>query len=248
MKQCTKSFFLSAACLLALSAARSQAPPGPITPPPSAAGTVSAAPAPPKKPEVAARKTILGAWRFNKDESDDPRSKITTKDAGGSSGGGGGGYGGPRIGFPGGGPMGGGPGLGSGRQTTSPQDDAAARMGNLINPPRELQMLRRNEDDPEVEVYDDRDRRQIFYTDGRQIQKQKDPSLEEISAKWDGNRLVTDEKGPHNGKITRTFELSPDGMQLRETAHITDSKGNHPITVNYTYDAVNPQDLSFPAH
>jgi len=97
-------------------------------------------------------------------------------------------------------------------------------------------------------MYDDRSHRHIFYTDGRKIEKQKDPGLEEISARWDGNRLVTDEKAPKNGKMTRTFELSADGRQLMETVRVTDSKGNHPITVNYVYDAIEKSDLSFPPH
>ena len=207
-------------------------------PPPSVAATI---PSPPKKPEVAARKNILGAWRFNKDESDDPRSR-QSQDSGRNSGGGG--YGGPRIGFPGGGPGGGGNGPYGGSRR--PQDDTSERLGELVNPVRELQMLQHNPNDPEVEMYDDRSHRHIFYTDGRKIEKQKDPSLEEISARWDGNRLVTDEKAPKNGKMTRTFELSADGRQLMETIRVTDSKGNHPINVNYVYDAIEKSDLSFP--
>jgi len=243
MKHYGRILILNGACLAGCGALWAQAPPGPMGPPPP--GSVATAPAPPKKPEVAPRKDIFGAWRFNKDESDDPRAH-QSQDSG-RSGGGGGGYGGPRIGFPGGGPGGGGNGpYGGGRR--NPQDDTSERLGDLVNPVRELQMLQRNRNDPEVEMYDDRSHRHIFYTDGRKIEKQKDPSLEEVSARWDGNRLVTDEKAPHNGKLTRTFELSSDGRQLEETVRVTDSKGNHPITVHYVYDAVEKSDLSFPPH
>jgi hypothetical protein len=208
-------------------------------PPPSVAATI---PSPPKKPEVAPRKNIFGAWRFNKDESDDPRARRSQD----SDNRGGGGYGGgPRIGFPGGGPGGGGSGPYGGSRR--PQDDPSERLGELVNPVRELQMLQHNPNDPEVEMYDDRSHRHIFYTDGRKIEKQqKDPSLEEVSARWDGNRLVTDEKAPKNGKMTRTFDLSADGRQLMEAVRVTDSKGNHPLTVNYVYDAIEKSDLSFP--
>jgi hypothetical protein len=193
------------------------------------------------------RKNILGAWRFNKDDSDDPRQKARQQDPD-SGNRGGGGYGGPRVGFPGGGGPMGGPGGPSGGHRNTTQDDETSRMGELVNPVRELQVIRHHEGDSEVEMIDDRERRHIFYTDGRKIEKQKDLSLEEISARWDGDRLVTDEKGPHNGKISRTFELSSDGRQLLETIRVTDSKGNHPMTVNYVYDAIDMRDLGFPPH
>jgi len=55
---------------------------------------------------------------------------------------------------------------------------------------------------------------------------------------------VTDEKGAHNGKISRTFELSPDGKQLIETVHVADSKGNHPVSVEYVYDAISEREFN----
>jgi hypothetical protein len=241
MKDYNRILILNGACLLAGSALWAQAPPGPMAaPPPSVTASI---PGPPKKVEVPARKDIFGAWRFNKDESDDPRTR-QSQDSGRS--GGGGGYGGPRIGFPGGGPGGGGNGPYGGSRR--PEDDSSQRLGDLVNPVRELQMLQRNPNDPEVEMYDDRSHRHLFYTDGRKIDKQKDPSLEEISARWDGSRLVTDEKAPKNGKMTRTFELSQDGRQLTESIRVTDSKGNHPINVSYVYDAIEKSELSFPPH
>lgn len=247
MKQFGRLMILSGACLLGSGFVFAQAPPGPLIPPPSQASAGEPAPPPPKKAEVPPRKNIVGAWKFNKDESDDPRDKMrqASSSTGGNSGGSGG-YGGPRIGFPGG-PLGG-PGGGYGGRRSNSQDDESSRLGDLINPARELQVIRHGDSDPQVEMIDDHERRHIFYTDGRKIEKQKDPGLEEVSARWDDNKLVTDEKGPHNGKVSRTFELSSDGKQLLETIHVTDSKGNHPMTVNYVYDAVDPSSLSFPAH
>jgi hypothetical protein len=246
MRYYRKILILSSACLFAMGALWAQAPPGPITPPPAPPGSVESAPPPPKKPEIPARKNILGAWRFNKDESDDPRDKIHQSSGSNRGSGNGGGLGGPRIGFPGGPMGGGGPYGGGGRPQQS--DDGSSRLGDLTNPVRELQVLQHNENDPEVEMIDDRDHRHIFYTDGRKVEKQKDPSLEEVSARWDDKRLVTDEKAPHNGKMSRTYEVSSDGHQLLETVHITDSKGNNPITLNLVYDAIETSSLSFPPH
>ena len=115
-------------------------------------------------------------------------------------------------------------------------------MADFVNPPREMKMSQKFDNDPEVTMTDDREHRTSFYTDGRKIEKQKDPDIKEVSARWDDKKLVTDEKGSHNGKVTRTFELSSDGKQLVETIHVTDSKGNHPINVQYVYDAAREND------
>jgi hypothetical protein len=238
MKQLHRVLILSVACLLVCGFLYSQAPPGPITPPP-ADPNAPPPPPPPKKPEIPARKSIMGFWRFNKDESDDGRAKLAQSRQGDNTnrGNGGGGYGGPRIGGPwpgGGGPYGGGP---------RPQGgDVSDNMGDFVNPPREIKLSQKFDSDPEVTMNDDREHRTTFYTDGRKIDKQKDPDNKEVSARWDDKRLVTDEKGSHNGKVTRTFELSPDGKQLFESIHITDSKGNHPINVQYVYDAAQETD------
>jgi len=244
MSRFGKVVILSGVCVFGTRLALAQAPPGPLTPPPTQATSAQPAPAPPRKPEVPPRKDIMGAWRFNKDESDDPREKLRQSSDSGNRGGGG--YGGPRVGWPGGGgPMGGG---GYGGHRSSSQDDESSRLGDLVNPARELQLIRRSPNDPEVEMIDDRERRRIFYTDGRKIEKQKDPGMQEIAAHWEENKLVTDEPGPHKGKISRTLEVSSDGKQLLETVRATDSKGSHPLTVQYVYDAVDPSTLSFQAH
>jgi len=245
MKSYGKLSILGGASLVCSLLAVAQAPPGPLAPPPSSASTAEAAPAVPRKPEVPPRKNILGAWRFNKDESDDGRAKVRqSREADNPNRGNGGSGGGPRIGGPwpgGGGPTGGG-GYGGQRPT---YDDQSDRLGDLVNPPRELKLSQHAADDPEVDMVDDREHRRVFYTDGRKVEKPKDSSYEQISAHWDDKKLVTDEKGAHNGKLSRTFEVSPEGKQLFETIHITDSKGNHPITIQYVYDAVDETSLSF---
>jgi len=237
---------LGGASLLCSELVYAQAPPGPLTPPPSSTAAVEVAPAPPKRPEVPPRKSILGAWRFNKDESDDGRARVRQSREADNSNRGSGGYGGPRISGPWpGGPAGGG---GYGGHRSNQGDDQSDRLGDLVNPPRELKLSQHMADDPEVDMIDDREHRRVFYTDGRTLEKQKDSSYEQISAHWDDKKLVTDEKGAHNGKLSRTFEVSPDGRQLIETIHITDSKGNHPITIEYVYDAVDDASLSFSSH
>src|ERR1700732_4883116 len=71
---------------------RAQAPAGPLPAaqpqPPSSPEARPQAPA----PQVQPRTSILGAWKLNHDESDDPRKKM--QDTRGANGGGGGGNGG----------------------------------------------------------------------------------------------------------------------------------------------------------
>jgi len=88
----------------------------------------------------------------------------------------------------------------------------------------------------EVDLVDDRDRKRAFITDGRKLQKSKDANYQEIAAKFDGKRLVTEEKSPRGDKISRTFELSEDGRQLYQTLHMTTGRNNTPLVVRYVYD------------
>ncbi len=238
MKQVSRLVIFSAACLFGSAIVYAQAPPGPLPPPPAdAASSTAPAPTPPKKPDVKPRKNILGAWKFNLDESEDGRAKLRqSREAENTNRRSGGGYGGPRIGWPGGGgPMGGGPY--GGQPYPQGGGDQSDRLGDIVNPPHELKLSQNYDTDPEVLLSDDRQHRTAFFTDGRKLEKAKDASYKEVAAHWAGSSLVTDEKGAHGGKLSRTFELSSDGKQLIETVHVSDSKGNHAVSVRYVYDA-----------
>ena len=101
---------------------RAQAPAGPVTTPPP--GTVPAARAPEPVP---ARQSILGAWKLNRDESDDPRQRM--RDSRSPNGGG---YGGRRGGgWPGGGGYGGRRGGMEGGES----DEERQKMHELLSPP-----------------------------------------------------------------------------------------------------------------
>jgi hypothetical protein len=210
--------------------ARAQAPPGPLPPTQPADSRPPAAPAQPQaqKPPVQPRTSIFGAWKLDRDESDDPRKKLQEARGGGN----GGGYGGNRRvggGYPGGGY--GGRRMGSQGQS----DEDRQRMQELFNPSRSLTLAEARKD-VEVDLFDDRERKRAFFTDGRKLQKSKDPNYEEIAAHWDGARLVTDEKNPRGGKMSRTYELSYDGTQLYETLHMSVGRDNSPLVIRYVYD------------
>jgi len=209
--------------LLAAGVAHAQAPSGPITAAPArpapanAAKATNPAPAPP-------RTTILGAWKFNPDDSDDKRRQDSRDSNGG--------YGGGR-GRMGGGYPGGGHGGYGGRRGGGESDEERQKMRELFTPAKAITLSMTG---AEVDLVDNRDRKRAFMTDGRKLQKSKDENYQEIAAKFDGNRLVSDEKDPRGNKMSRTFELSSDGLQLYETLHMTTGRNNTPLVIRYVYD------------
>ena len=214
------SIALTAFTFLVPAAIRAQAPAGPVTgAPPQPASTVRPQE---QAPLPAPRTTILGTWKLNRDESDGPRNR--RQDSGGSNGGD---YGGRRGGMGGGGRCG-----GYGRRGGE-SDEERQKMRELLSPTNAITFSMTG---AEVDLVDDRDRKRAFMTDGRKLQKSKDLNYQEIAAKFEGNRLVTDEKSPRGDKMSRRFELSEDGRQLYESLHMTSGRSNTPLVVRYVYD------------
>jgi hypothetical protein len=215
-----------------------------LTPPPQAASSEDAPPVAAKRVQVAPRKSFAGDWELNKDESDDPHRKV--QQAHGSSGSP---NTGPRMGgWPGGGWPGGG-GYGGNRGNSPPQGDPGAsekeKMQELVDPTIRLNVEQKVPKAPEITLTGDQSRKIILYTDGRTLDKPKDKKEqqqgpEELLARWDGNKLVADEQIGKNGSMTRTYELSPNGLQLFEDVHLNLGKKNTDVSIHYVYDAVNP--------
>src|SRR6266849_7124477 len=163
--------------------ARAQAPAGPL---PAAQPQPSSSPeARPqeRRAEVKPRSSILGAWRLNRDESDDARKKMQQA-RGAENGRGGGGRGGVRMGVPG---MGGGPYGGPRGGGGNESDEDRERMQEFMNPSRALTVAEAKKD-VEIDMFNDQARKSAFFTDGRKLQKTKDSNNQEIAAHWDGNR------------------------------------------------------------
>ena len=118
-------------------------------------------------------------------------------------------------------------------------DEEREKMHELTTPPAKVTLSMTG---AEVDLMDDQDRKRAFMTDGRKLQKPKDDNYQEIAAKWDGNRLVTEEKSPRGGKMSRTFELSPDGRQLYETLRMDSGRSNRPIDARFVYDIPVPME------
>jgi hypothetical protein len=219
-------------CIVAVaipSSIRAQAPAGPL--PAAQPQTAPSAAASPQnqQPRAEIRTSIFGQWKLNPDESDDPRKKM--QDASASRGSGSRGGSGVSIaGFPIG---------GHGGSRGGESDEDRLRTQSAIAPANALTLEQKDPKNPEVDLTEDQNRKLMLFTDGRKIQKpdSKDDSPQEIAAHWDGSRLVTDEKGPHGGKMSRTFELSYDGTQLFETLRLTTGRSNAPLDIRYVYDA-----------
>jgi hypothetical protein len=222
-----------------------QAPPGPLPP----SHPLPPPPPPPpakKKPEVEPRKSMAGFWKLNSDDSDDPQQKLeearqTRAGSGGGPGSGPGSGGGGPVGigfppFPGGGPNGPNGPYGGGGRGMSDGGETTEEMREIIRPDYSQTIELK---DTEVDSTDEHENKQVFYTDGRKIQKSKDDSLKQVSAHWNGSQLVTDERGPRGRKMSRTLELSSDGKQLYETWHIENGKSGSVIVIRYVYDAAN---------
>lgn len=237
MRQVGSILLISGLSLAFAGLASAQAPPGPLQPAPSSASSDAPPPRPVKK--MAPRKSIMGDWKLNRDDSDDPRSKMhqATSHPSHTN------MGGPQVGWPGGGM--GGPGYGGNHPPRNPQSDTSQtneKIQALLDPSVRVHLQQKTDKDPQVELTGDMGKKTVFYTDGKTPDdKSTEPGVQQVSAHWDGNKLVSDEKIEKNGTMTRSYSLSNDGLQLEEEIHLTTGKKNEsPVTIRYVYDAVNP--------
>jgi hypothetical protein len=215
---------LSAAYFTSAAVLRAQAPPGPL---PRMESKDPVAAAKPSAPPIEPRTTILGGWKLNREDSDDARKKMQSARGAGNGG---------RRGMGGGSGRGGGYGGQRGMRGRESDEDRE-RLQELLTPAKAVTLSMTG---AEVDLVDDQNRKRAFMTDTRKLQKSKDEQYQEIAAKWEGNRLVSEEKNPRGGKLSRTFELSEDGRQLYETIHMTFDPGNTALVIRYVYDIPSP--------
>lgn len=227
---------------------QAQAPPGPLpqTAPqdrPSASQTGT------PRTDVPRTGILAGTWRLNLDESDDPGKKLQQARGSANGGQGGGRRGGVGMGggWPGGG-MGGRGGMGGGGrgQGGGESDSDREKMHLFLEPAQQLTVTQK---DLEIDLADDSGRKFIFYTDGRKIEKSKDPNHQEFTAKWDGYRLVAEGKDPRGNKYERTYEILEGNQQLRETLLLNAGRNNAEVSIHYVYELASapPKTQSSPA-
>src|SRR5262249_26251779 len=149
-------------------------------------------------PSVPRTKSLAGTWRLNTDESDDPGKKL--QQARGSGNGGRRGGGGMGRGRPGGGGLGGHGGYRGRKQEGGASDSDRKKMQLFLEPSRRLTVSQK---DPEIDLSDDDDRKFVFFTDGRKVEKSKDPNHQNFDGKWEEHRLVAEGKDPLGNKYER---------------------------------------------
>jgi hypothetical protein len=182
----------------------------------------------------AAKPSLAGTWKLNKDQSDDPRQKMQqamgNSGDGQGQGNGNGGNGGGRPGRGQGGPGGGGGMMTEWAQLTVTQLDANVKItgasGRLLattTPP-----------DPTADSKSDTDASNAGGGGGQRGDRRTPPV-----AQWQGSQLVTTGRGfgGGGGGTTRTYELSSDGKQLIVTTKITNERLTQPVTYRLVYDS-----------
>jgi hypothetical protein len=208
---------------------------GPITPNPSAKPQQAPPQGTTRVPDHDSKEGLAGTWKLNRDQSDDPRQKLEQASSGGSGGwgqgpvgGGGGGWGGW------GGPWG---GVGGGRNRGASQfpDDGAVDMSDFSQ-----LTIEQSDSAAKVTGADGRVLAQYSANTGRdktsQDAKKRSKDNANTTAHWQGDELVTTTTGWRGTKITRTYELAPNGKQLYVSTRLDNPRFNQPVNIRFVYD------------
>src|ERR1700723_1238728 len=215
----TRSHLLTAAAIAMASLAiptalRAQAPAGPIHPLRTDADAHAPTEAE-KKPLP--RHELWGNWALNRKKSDDTTAKLEKARGNRSR------------------PMWGGFPRGRGADRETPEE--RNRDDEVIYPQNSFALARK---DAEIDLIDDEGRKRVYFTDGRKLKKSKDEKYKELAARWDGGRLVSEEKGPSTIRLKRSFEISGDGQHLQETLAVDLGAVSGFILLRYIYAPAKP--------
>jgi hypothetical protein len=201
---------------------------------------------------------LSGKWTYNASQSDNAKQKIQDAEQNSqvsqrSSGGGG--YPGSGGGYPGTDYPGGGGGVGMGRggigmggmggmgrggmgRGGRPAQDSGLNTEDLDTLGTDPKSLTIDQNEKQISVTDDADHTENLYPDGKK-HKGDDTSGDKtgIKTRWNGDRLVSESKLGHSGKLTETYELSPDGKQLYVTSELDSSHLGSPLVIRRVYDS-----------
>ena len=177
-----------------------------------------------------AQSSLSGHWKLDEKESDNPREKFAEamrhEDRGPGGGPG-------RPPGEGGGGFGGRPG-GFGNRPGS-DEDRSNRM-KMMEAPLELTIA---DQDPEFRIIDNSGVDTTFYTDGRKTEKELEKGRKVVStAHRDEDSVVVETQAPNGGKITRTYELSPDAQHLFVKLRIPMPMEDQTVTIISVYNKV----------
>ncbi len=112
---------------------------------------------------------------------------------------------------------------------------AGADLEELAADPK---ILRIEQNEQQVSIAADAGRTKTLYPDGKKHKEQgSGEKTTAIKTHWDGERLVAESKMGHSGKLTETYELSPDGKQLYVTSRLDGPHLAAPLTIRRVYDS-----------
>jgi len=239
------SIFALGFVLSAFSLAANAQTVGPITPKASAQPQQAPSETVTPAPDRDSKNGLAGAWKLNRDQSDDPRQKVEQASNGGGggwgqgpSGGGGGGWGRPGGWGGWGGPgTGGGGGGGANRGGRPFPDEGALDMSDFSQ-----LTIEQSDSAAKVTGANGRVLAQYDANNGSDkntreaTKKSKESSNTPPAARWQGDELVTTTNGRSGTKTTRTYELSPNGKQLYVTTRLDNPRFNQPVSVRFVYD------------
>jgi hypothetical protein len=230
------------ACFLLLGPSRDASAAGQSSSAGTAQNQTTAAPAPPAPPLPP--ESLIGMWKLNAAQSDDPEEKmkgsnqldlsndgsIPTPYQAAQSGSGRQ-RGGEQGRLAGAGPLGG------------PVNSAANAKDNektvaLLHAPATLTV---NMLTGEFDLTDELGHKSALFTDGRKLQKSKNEGDQEIAAAWTAGALSYDEKGPRGEKITFSYQVSRKTQQLVETIAVDNSRIFAPVMIRYVFDSASNQ-------
>ncbi len=185
---------------------------------------------------------LAGTWKLNEKKSDDVRAKMQAarnqnqdqpqgQDAGGPGGNGGpGGDGGP-------GGMRGGPGRGGMMadfsQITIEQTATTAKVTGASG--RVLAVLGPGADNSGAAPTHAASADDLPANSDAGPRPRRGPPPPAV-AHWNGGQLVSESQNPRGGKMTRTYELSPDHSELFVSTKIENPNLSEPVTYRQVYD------------
>jgi hypothetical protein len=190
---------------------------------------------------------LAGTWKLNEKKSDDVRAKMQAArnqnqdqpqglDAGGP-GGGPGGNGGPGGEGGPGGMRGGGPGRGGMMadfsQLTIEQSSTTAKVTGASG--RVLAVLGPNSDNSGAAPTHAASADDLPANSDAGPRPRRGPPPPAV-AHWNGSQLVSESQNPRGGKMTRTYELSPDGSELFVSTKMENPNLSEPVTYRQVYD------------
>ena len=187
---------------------------------------------------------LTGAWQLNREESDDPREKMSQSrrggGGGGGRGGGGGGFGGGGGGSRGGGSGGfggsggsgggGGFGGGSGGQRGGNQEEMRKRMEGLSR-------LEISQVGDRLSIEDANGEVRTYVLDGEPVDVETDRGIVAMSAKIKKGTIVI-ETETSRGKIVETYSRDPESNRLHVRMKLKSEGGMGNLTLERVYDPV----------